>query len=320
MKMKIKLWVASADAEGGTQAECFVTGREGEDWIIDLLDDEASRETYDAWQAANPDGNFFDFIDEHRRDGLDTFNLDISTVEIDVPMLGAAIDILRGIGRDDDGDGMLDAAGMDRIGAFLSHEAFRGQFDGGTDAHDIDLTCGQCEGTGTVEGGLGGDGDDEQCPVCNGKGQRDCDPDQWPGGDITGHPGYEADVDGSVDMAEKTIAAAEIDRHEAAIAKHGLAGALERALGDPSPPPAAERKPWVEPVITELAPVQMSGAAPDGDDLPEGGIAHLVSDALVLLDAIGWSVVPEPGQVRFLTIPVEGDEGTIWRATITKES
>lgn len=30
--------------------------------------------------------------------------------------------------------------------------------------------CGQCEGTGTIEGGLSGDGDDEECPVCDGLG------------------------------------------------------------------------------------------------------------------------------------------------------
>jgi hypothetical protein len=30
--------------------------------------------------------------------------------------------------------------------------------------------CGQCDGTGTIEGGLGGDGEDEECPVCNGLG------------------------------------------------------------------------------------------------------------------------------------------------------
>ncbi len=31
--------------------------------------------------------------------------------------------------------------------------------------------CGQCEGTGTIEGGLGGDQPDEQCPVCDGTGE-----------------------------------------------------------------------------------------------------------------------------------------------------
>jgi hypothetical protein len=33
--------------------------------------------------------------------------------------------------------------------------------------------CGQCEGTGTIEGGLGGYGDDEECPVCDGSGEID---------------------------------------------------------------------------------------------------------------------------------------------------
>lgn len=36
---------------------------------------------------------------------------------------------------------------------------------------DEDNECGQCEGTGTIEGGLGGDGDDEECPVCDGSGE-----------------------------------------------------------------------------------------------------------------------------------------------------
>lgn len=30
--------------------------------------------------------------------------------------------------------------------------------------------CGQCEGTGTIGGGLSGDGEDEECPVCDGTG------------------------------------------------------------------------------------------------------------------------------------------------------
>ena len=34
-----------------------------------------------------------------------------------------------------------------------------------------DSACGQCEGTGTIEGGLGGDGPDEMCPVCDGSGE-----------------------------------------------------------------------------------------------------------------------------------------------------
>jgi DnaJ-class molecular chaperone len=34
----------------------------------------------------------------------------------------------------------------------------------------VDDDCGQCEGTGTIEGGLSGDGEDEECPVCDGTG------------------------------------------------------------------------------------------------------------------------------------------------------
>lgn len=37
------------------------------------------------------------------------------------------------------------------------------------------IACGQCEGTGTIEGGLSGDSPDEECPVCDGKGEIDCD-------------------------------------------------------------------------------------------------------------------------------------------------
>lgn len=33
------------------------------------------------------------------------------------------------------------------------------------------IECGQCEGTGTITGGLGGDGEDEECPVCDGTGE-----------------------------------------------------------------------------------------------------------------------------------------------------
>lgn len=33
-----------------------------------------------------------------------------------------------------------------------------------------DEECGQCDGTGTIQGGLSGDRDDEECPVCDGTG------------------------------------------------------------------------------------------------------------------------------------------------------
>jgi hypothetical protein len=44
------------------------------------------------------------------------------------------------------------------------------------------IACGQCEGTGTIEGGLGGDGEDEECPVCDGSGQIADDEDEEDGG------------------------------------------------------------------------------------------------------------------------------------------
>lgn len=46
-------------------------------------------------------------------------------------------------------------------------------YDGFEEISEPDKTieCGQCEGSGTIEGGLGGDGDDEECPVCDGSGE-----------------------------------------------------------------------------------------------------------------------------------------------------
>jgi hypothetical protein len=40
------------------------------------------------------------------------------------------------------------------------------------------IECGQCEGTGTITGGLSGDGDDEECPVCDGTGEIDREEDE----------------------------------------------------------------------------------------------------------------------------------------------
>ncbi len=39
-----------------------------------------------------------------------------------------------------------------------------------TTDEDGNENCGQCEGTGEIAGGLSGDGDDEECPVCDGSG------------------------------------------------------------------------------------------------------------------------------------------------------
>lgn len=62
--------------------------------------------------------------------------------------------------------------------------------------------------------------------------------------------------------------------------------------------------------------------APDADDGAIGldEATSLVSGGLDLLDDIGWTVLIQPGLVRFLIIPESGDTGTIWRATIEKES
>lgn len=65
---------------------------------------------------------------------------------------------------------------------------------------------------------------------------------------------------------------------------------------------------------------QPGDVATGDEEITEANVAHLVSDALVLLDAIGWAVVKEDGAVRFLTIPVEGEEGTSWGLTITRET
>jgi hypothetical protein len=41
----------------------------------------------------------------------------------------------------------------------------------GVEEDDYHGECGQCVGTGTIEGGIGGDGDDEECPICDGTGE-----------------------------------------------------------------------------------------------------------------------------------------------------
>lgn len=49
-------------------------------------------------------------------------------------------------------------------------------------------------------------------------------------------------------------------------------------------------------------------------------IGYLVRDGLDLLDAVGWATANGVGAVRFLTLPDEGDEGTIWNITISREN
>lgn len=72
--------------------------------------------------------------------------------------------------------------------------------------------CGQCEGSGTIEGGLGGDGDDEECPVCDGSGEIDDDND-----DNDARPMHEA-AEASTDAREANLEAAKdvFDAQEAA--------------------------------------------------------------------------------------------------------
>lgn len=83
---KLMIWIASADCDGGTQGDAFASEREAEDWIINKLDGDASRDDLDAWLAdpvrEEDGGNFFDYVDAHRRDDLDTFNMDSKELEI----------------------------------------------------------------------------------------------------------------------------------------------------------------------------------------------------------------------------------------------
>lgn len=95
--MKITIWTASADADGGTQGESFASERDAQDWIIALLDDDASRDDYDAWQARGDAVGFFDYVTLHRRDNLDTFNIDSKEIEVEVPRVVVVANISGGI-------------------------------------------------------------------------------------------------------------------------------------------------------------------------------------------------------------------------------
>lgn len=46
------------------------------------------------------------------------------------------------------------------------------------EAEEGQIECGQCLGTGTIEGGLSGEDDDEECPVCDGSGMIDSEYDE----------------------------------------------------------------------------------------------------------------------------------------------
>ena len=82
---------------------------------------------------------------------------------VDYDTEGADNDDVCGVPQDDGEivEAYVSEQGVDRKACAEFWDALIGQkpFD-----------CGQCEGSGTIEGGLGGDGDDEECPVCDGMG------------------------------------------------------------------------------------------------------------------------------------------------------
>ena len=271
---RLVLFLASADADEGTQAAVFLDERGAHDWIIEQLDEGASRADFEMHLAENPDEHdIFSYIDLHRRDGLDTFNLDEQTITIPRPVIVAGLEggIVQGasatcpvdlivVDYDTEGadlediiqtpqsDGgfvealigepgvVVDPAWVEQVlAAYMAHDPDLADDDDGflvVDGHDdagnlagdgqiapfyvfspakqdnvagpfdsreeaaqameamlsapddledavaaaeasfapADAVCGQCEGTGTITGGLTGDGDDEPCPVCDATG------------------------------------------------------------------------------------------------------------------------------------------------------
>ena len=89
-------WIGEADSEEEAQ-QAAVTGI-NKDWYTE----------YETWDDLAAD-----------MDGTSVIITDLVTARArrEAP---AMLEILRGIDRDDDGDAMLDAAGMDRIAAILS--------------------------------------------------------------------------------------------------------------------------------------------------------------------------------------------------------
>jgi hypothetical protein len=203
MLLTVTIWTASADCDGGTQGESFATEREAEDWILNLLDDDASRETLDEFIADNPESNLWDFVEDHRANDLDTFNIDSKEIAIAVPAtllprprIVVAIEggLVQGASAnapvelcvvDYDTEGREDAdiiaipqSGSDKTEGAGAHVAAVDLDPEWTDQvfavvrkhWQEDDGCGQCEGTGTIQGGQSGDGDDEPCPVCDATG------------------------------------------------------------------------------------------------------------------------------------------------------
>lgn len=105
-------------------------------------------------------------------------------------------------------------------------------------------------------------------------------------------------------QADADIARADIARHEAAIAEHGVAGALERALGGDD----------LEAVVASAeAGFQQQD---EDDEITDDTVGSLVRDALVLLDRVTDCIVnsARPQLVTFTT-----DDGNAWRAAVSKE-
>lgn len=262
-KLRVTLWIAAADADGGTQAAAFKTEAEAEDWVLEQLESEFnSREAFEAACTADPETDFWEYVDAHKCDPhLDTFNIEPQDFEFEVPMLASPampVRVMVGVKG-----GMVQG-----YSANCPVEVCVIDYD--TDGAELEdrIDVPQTDG-GTAEG--------------------------------TGHVGS-ADVDPVF-----------VDRVFAAVRAHW------GEEHNPAQAPADDLEAAVAVAEASFAP-QPGEVAESGDEIDEANVAHLVSDGLVLLDAIGWSVVPAPGQVRFLTVPVEGDEGTIWSATIRKES
>lgn len=191
-----KVWFGAFDGENGTVLNMAFSQRAIEDWLLEQVD--KTREEFEEWSGELAPGALVGFDDFLRAEGdfLDSWSWESFDVPVPFdPRLNQAIALLRDIGRDDDGDGMLDSDGMDAIAAFLAGVDGGESAAGTIERHDAAIAalgfdgaleqalglpveivavdaggCGQCEGSGTIEGGLGGDGEDEACPVCDGTG------------------------------------------------------------------------------------------------------------------------------------------------------
>lgn len=82
--MKITVQIVAADTRSGFEVDCFLTETEAQDWIMDRAGE--SRESYELFLAkardADRDADFWDFIQTHKFEDLDTFQWDEKTLEI----------------------------------------------------------------------------------------------------------------------------------------------------------------------------------------------------------------------------------------------